>query len=93
MNIRVKEICHGLLERKLDVQWRANCRFDYLATYDKDFLELLEKAGCVELDFGGESGSDRLQQLICKDVTAEEMLKSVGNLHRWAPSIEPLFLG
>jgi radical SAM superfamily enzyme YgiQ (UPF0313 family) len=67
----------------------GNCRFDYLATYDKDFLELLENAGCVELDFGGESGSDRLQQLICKDVTADEMIQSVDNLRRWAPSIEP----
>jgi anaerobic magnesium-protoporphyrin IX monomethyl ester cyclase len=86
---RVKEICTGLLERNLNVHWRANCRFDYLATYDKDFLQLLEKAGCVELDFGGESGSDRLQQLICKDVTADEMLRSVENLRRWAPSIEP----
>ena len=27
---RVKEICQGLIDRKLGVQWRANCRFDYL---------------------------------------------------------------
>ena len=27
---RVKEICQGLVDRKLGVQWRANCRFDYL---------------------------------------------------------------
>lgn len=86
---RVKELCKGIIDRKLAVQWRANCRFDYLSTYDRAFLELLEKAGCVELDFGGESGSDRLQQLICKDVTADEMLQSVDNLRRWAPSIEP----
>jgi radical SAM superfamily enzyme YgiQ (UPF0313 family) len=86
---RVKKICNGILDRKLDVQWRANCRFDYLSTYDKCFLELLEKSGCVELDFGGESGSEHLQELICKDVTAEQMLQSVENLKRWAPSIEP----
>jgi anaerobic magnesium-protoporphyrin IX monomethyl ester cyclase len=86
---RVKEICQGLVDRKLGVQWRANCRFDYLATYDKDYLELLDRSGCVELDFGGESGSNRLQQLICKDITAEEIVQSVGNLRRWAPSIEP----
>ena len=86
---RVEEICHGLLERKLGIRWRANCRFDYMSTYGKEFLELLEKAGCVELDFGGESGSERLQQLICKDVTAAQMLQSVENLRRWAPSIEP----
>ncbi|MCW3995628.1 MAG: B12-binding domain-containing radical SAM protein [Candidatus Bathyarchaeota archaeon] len=86
---RVKQICQGIIDRKLDFKWRANCRFDYLASYDKDFLELLEHAGCVELDFGGESGSERLQQMICKDVTAQEMLESVDKLHRWAPSIEP----
>lgn len=86
---RVKQICQGIINRNLDVHWRANCRFDYLATYEKDFFELLEKSGCVELDFGGESGSERLQQLIRKDVTAEEMLESVDNLRRWAPSIEP----
>jgi len=86
---RVKEICQGLISRKFSVHWRANCRFDYLAHYNRAFLSLLEKAGCVELDFGGESGSHRLQQLICKDVTADEMLQSVENLRRWAPSIEP----
>ena len=43
----------------------------------------------MELDFGGESGSDHIQQLIHKDVTAGEMIQSVDNLRRWAPSIEP----
>ncbi len=71
------------------VKWRANCRFDYLSTYNKEFLGLLERAGCVELDFGGESGSPRLQELICKDVTADQMLQSVANLKAWAPTIEP----
>jgi radical SAM superfamily enzyme YgiQ (UPF0313 family) len=86
---RVEEICHGLLERELGVQWRANCRFDYLAKYDKAFLELLEESGCVELDFGGESGSARLQELIHKDVTADQMLQSVKALKDCAPGIEP----
>jgi anaerobic magnesium-protoporphyrin IX monomethyl ester cyclase len=86
---RVKLICQGIITRKLPIKWRANCRFDYLASYDQDFVELLARAGCVELDFGGESGSERLQQLIYKDVTAQEMLTGVDNLKRWAPSIEP----
>ncbi len=86
---RVRDICQGIIDRKIHVQWRANCRFDYLSTYDREFLGLLERAGCVELDFGGESGSPRLQELICKDVTADQMLQSVANLKAWAPSIEP----
>jgi anaerobic magnesium-protoporphyrin IX monomethyl ester cyclase len=86
---RVEDICHGLLERKLNIQWRANCRFDYLSGYDGNFLGLLEMSGCVELDFGGESGSERLQEFIHKDVTAEQILRSVQNLKIWAPKIEP----
>jgi anaerobic magnesium-protoporphyrin IX monomethyl ester cyclase len=86
---RVEDICRGILDRKLDIQWRANCRFDYMATYGQDFLELIEKAGCMELDFGGESGSVRLQELIRKDVTADQILQGVENLRRWAPSVEP----
>ncbi|MCW4000295.1 MAG: B12-binding domain-containing radical SAM protein [Candidatus Bathyarchaeota archaeon] len=86
---RIQEICQGLIKQQLGVHWRGNCRFDYLANYSRGFLELLEQSGCVELDFGGESGSERLQQLICKDVTVEDMLVSVDNLRRFAPSIEP----
>lgn len=86
---RVEDICKGLLERKIHVKWRANCRFDYLANYDKEFISLLERSGCVELDFGGESGSKRLQSLVTKDVTYEQMFKALKNLRTHAPNIEP----
>jgi anaerobic magnesium-protoporphyrin IX monomethyl ester cyclase len=86
---RAEAICNGILERGLKVAWRANCRFDYLATYEGAFLSLLERAGCMELDFGGESGSAAMQDFVSKDVTAEEILRSVENLARYAPSIDP----
>ena len=86
---RVADICTGLLDGGVKVAWRANCRFDYLAGYDGEFVSLLEKAGCMELDFGGESGSRRMQEFVCKDVTSDEILRSVASLRRWAPSIDP----
>jgi len=86
---RVEDICVGMLERGIKVKWRADCRFDYLSAYDKKFVQLLQQAGCVELDFGGESGSERLQFLVGKDVTPNQMIKSVANMREWAPSIEP----
>jgi len=43
----------------------------------------------MELDFGGGSGSARLQEFVCKDLTSEQMLESVSNLRKWASSIEP----
>jgi radical SAM superfamily enzyme YgiQ (UPF0313 family) len=86
---RVAAICELILSRGLKFRWRANCRFDYLARYDAEFLRLVERAGCMELDFGGESGSARMQDVVCKEVSAEEILTSVANLRRWAPSIDP----
>ena len=86
---RVEDICRGLIERKIDVTWRADCRFDYLSSYDKDFISLLEKSGCTELDFGGETGSERLLTFISKQITTSQMLKSVENLKNWGPSIKP----
>jgi anaerobic magnesium-protoporphyrin IX monomethyl ester cyclase len=86
---RAEAICEQILRRGIKVSWRANCRFDYLAKYDQGFVSLLEKAGCMELDFGGESGSVRMQDFVCKDVTADEIVQSVENLHKWAPSIDP----
>jgi anaerobic magnesium-protoporphyrin IX monomethyl ester cyclase len=86
---RVERICELILGRGLRFRWRANCRFDYLATYDGEFLRLLERAGCVELDFGGESGSPRMQELVCKDVSEDEILTAVARLRRHAPTIDP----
>lgn len=86
---RVEDFCKGMIGKRIDVKWRANCRFDYLATYDQAFFSLLERAGCVELDFGGESGSPEIQSMVCKDVTADQMIKSVEKLGKWAPKIEP----
>jgi len=86
---RVEEICRGLAERKMDVSWRGNCRFDYFSDYSPEFISLLERSGCTELDFGGETGSQRLLALMDKEITPEQMMKSVENLKRWAPSIKP----
>ncbi len=86
---RVEEFCRGLLKRDLDIAWRANCRFDYVSAYNRDFVGLLEKSRCMELDFGAESGSPRILKLINKGVTPEQMTDTVLKLKNWAPSIEP----
>ncbi len=86
---RVERICQGIIDRGINVSWRANCRFDYMAEYDREFVGLLQKSGCIELDFGAETGSPRLLSLMEKGVTPEQMIKSVENIKNWAPKIEP----
>jgi anaerobic magnesium-protoporphyrin IX monomethyl ester cyclase len=86
---RVVEICRGLIEKKIGKTWRADCRFDYFADYDQDFVSLLEQSGCVELNFGAETGSPRLLEMIKKDETPQMMVSALGKLKSWAPTIEP----
>jgi anaerobic magnesium-protoporphyrin IX monomethyl ester cyclase len=86
---RVAEICKGMIERRFGKTWRANCRFDYLATYSNEFISLLEKSNCSELNFGAETGSPRLLALIKKDISPNQMVLALQNLKNWASSIEP----
>ena len=86
---RVEAICNGMVSRGIDVPWRADCRFDYMSSYDKDFITLLEKSRCMELNFGAETGSDRLLKAIKKDITPGQMIISLKKLKDWSPTISP----
>jgi anaerobic magnesium-protoporphyrin IX monomethyl ester cyclase len=86
---RVAEICKGMIKRIFGNSWRANCRFDYLATYKSEFISLLENSHCTELNFGAETGSAKLLTVIKKDVTIDQMVLALQKLQNWAPSIDP----
>jgi radical SAM superfamily enzyme YgiQ (UPF0313 family) len=60
-----------------------------MSNYDREFIALLARSGCVELNFGAETGSDRLLALIDKDVTTDQMIQGVEKLGVWGASIEP----
>lgn len=73
---RVRKICTGLLERKLDIAWHADMRIDNFLSYEEDLLRLIKQSGCVELTFGVESGSERVLDYIYKDITVPDVLKA-----------------
>lgn len=74
---RVEEICQGLIDRKIDINWYATCRFDYFSKYDTSFLSLLRKSGCYRLAFGAESGDEEILSKIEKGISIEQILITV----------------
>jgi anaerobic magnesium-protoporphyrin IX monomethyl ester cyclase len=50
---RVEELCEGIVERGLDMTWRALARVELL---NPSLLEAMSRAGCYKLSFGLESG-------------------------------------
>jgi radical SAM superfamily enzyme YgiQ (UPF0313 family) len=81
---RVEEIAKGIIDKKLNVTIKADCRADYLTRYSDAFLALIKKAGFELLYIGAESGSDRMLEVMHKGVDvggllrANERLRAVG---------------
>jgi len=64
--------------RRLDMTFIAITRTNLV---DRELLEALKKAGCVQLDFGIESGSQRLLDLMNKGVTVETNAQAIHLAH------------
>jgi radical SAM superfamily enzyme YgiQ (UPF0313 family) len=71
---RLKEICDRLIELRLNISWTCLGRVDHVTT---DNLQLMRKAGCWQISFGIESGSQEILTLINKRVTLEQIRRAV----------------
>ncbi|MBF0376530.1 MAG: B12-binding domain-containing radical SAM protein [Desulfamplus sp.] len=74
---RVEEFCNLVIARGIKVEFFGECRFDYFYRYDEQFINLLKKAGFNEIEFGGESGSDKTLDFIKKDITAKQIIHGI----------------
>jgi radical SAM superfamily enzyme YgiQ (UPF0313 family) len=72
---RVEAICLGMIREGLNIKWHSDSRIDYFAGYDDDFIELLRQSGCSRITFGVESGSQKVLNIIKKDITVEQVLE------------------
>ncbi|MBI5532302.1 MAG: B12-binding domain-containing radical SAM protein [Deltaproteobacteria bacterium] len=66
---RVQELCSAIRQCGLKVHWKAFGRIDLT---DLATMEAMADAGCVELRYGVESGSDRVLSRVRKGFTAKQ---------------------
>lgn len=76
---RVLYIVKGLIERGYKLSWEANVRADDFEPQriNDEFLTLLRESGCYALRIGAESGSDRILELLKKDITVSQTINAV----------------
>lgn len=65
---RLREICRIMIEDKLDIIWACNATANHI---DLETAQLIREAGCVELVFGWESGSQKILDVLEKRTTVE----------------------
>lgn len=66
---RVIEICEGILKRGYDLTWRC---FGSASTVDKNLLQLMSTAGCIQVCYGFESGDDKVLRKTGKGTTVDQ---------------------
>ncbi|MBA3017027.1 MAG: B12-binding domain-containing radical SAM protein [Proteobacteria bacterium] len=72
---RFEDIVNGILKEKIDITWGLmGARVSSLKLMSDSLLDKAVKAGCVNVDVGIESGSERILKLISKDNTIPEIL-------------------
>ena len=70
---RVLDFCDAMERELTGKKWGAMARVD---TVDFEMLSRMKRAGCVELAFGAESGSQRILDLLGKGITVEQIRKT-----------------
>src|SRR5690242_21792775 len=75
---RVTEFCERLLASKTKITWTCTARVD---TVKPQVLDIMRKAGCWEISFGLETGSNELLRKMDKDAKVEESEQAVGWTH------------
>jgi anaerobic magnesium-protoporphyrin IX monomethyl ester cyclase len=70
---RTIELCHKIKENKLDLKWTCETRADLI---NKELLSEMKSAGCQTIFFGVESGSERIQQKLNKNIDLQEVKRT-----------------
>ncbi len=76
----LEELCDRLIKANLDILWIASIRASPFIT--QELFHKMRKSGCICLDFGCESGSDRVLKNINKGLTAKSMEECLRRSHQ-----------
>ena len=76
---RTLELCQKISENKFDLKWTCETRTDLV---NKEVLSGMKAAGCQTIFFGTESGSERIQKKLNKNINLEEVKRTFELTHQ-----------
>jgi anaerobic magnesium-protoporphyrin IX monomethyl ester cyclase len=75
---RTREICDLLIKENLNITFSCLARINSI---DTEILQLLKRAGCRQISFGIESGSQRMLDFIKKGIRLDDVSRAVTLTH------------
>ena len=70
---KVLKFCELVIENKLPIRFRIQARVD---TVEEEMLKMLKIAGCDLIEYGAESGSDKVLKAVGKNITLEKIKRA-----------------
>ena len=70
---RVIDICKEIIERDIKISWFAISRVDLV---DEEVLRWMRLAGCTQISYGVESGSEKIRDFLNKNIQTEDIKKA-----------------
>ncbi len=67
---RAIEVCRKIIEKKLDITWNAISRVDHVS---EQVLYWMRKAGCIQISYGVESGSEKIRKYLSKNISPDKI--------------------
>jgi anaerobic magnesium-protoporphyrin IX monomethyl ester cyclase len=80
-NEKVFAVCEEMIRQKLDLPWEANI---HASLANKKMLKMMKKAGCVQINVGCESGS----QKILRDMRKGLVVEKIKQVFQWGRELE-----
>ncbi|VVB86551.1 Ribosomal protein S12 methylthiotransferase RimO [uncultured archaeon] len=75
----VSNICDELIKRKLNLIWACSARIN---TVSEELLQKMKKSGCIQVDFGVESGSPEVLKRLKKGIKVDQVKNIFEICHR-----------
>ncbi|MBW2634762.1 MAG: cobalamin-dependent protein [Deltaproteobacteria bacterium] len=87
----ITELCNALIEQKISekVKWTCESRVD---TVNENLLRLMKQAGCWQISYGVETGTQRLLDMINKSVSLQQIEDIFALTKRIGISIRGFFM-
>ena len=67
---QVLALCSMIRKKNLQITWNAISRADYV---DEELLEAMRTAGCIQISYGVESGSEKIRKTLGKPISNEKV--------------------
>jgi radical SAM superfamily enzyme YgiQ (UPF0313 family) len=85
----IETVCRSLIRERTGIFWSTMTRADLL---DEDLIGLMKRSGCIELNLGIETGSERMSRMISKDLKKAHVIQTVARIKKAGISCGTFFI-